>query len=167
MLWSTTGCSEVLGRVPCRTLTALRPRPSSRRRIVRERTEGRHLRHEPDGLRARHRTRRRWRPAQAHAGGYSNPGGKAPRSRGTSASSWRTSHSTCSAVQRRSRLKRGTPRSSTAPARQPRLMAAFAQIKAQIVETTPDDREKLQERLPSSPAALPWSCCRDCHYLRG
>lgn len=46
-------------------------------------------------------------------------------------------------------------------------MAAFSQIKAQIVETTPDDREKLQERLPSSPAALPWSCCRDCHYLRG
>ena len=71
-----------------------------------------------------------------------------PSSPKISASSSRTSPSTCSARRRRCRSPRRTRRSSTAPARSATSRAASRRSSAQVEETTSDyDREKLQERL--------------------
>ena len=65
-----------------------------------------------------------------------------------SASSSKTSRSTCSATPKRCASTRKTRRSSTAPARRRTSRPRCTQIRAQIEETTSDyDKEKLQERL--------------------
>jgi chaperonin GroEL len=72
----------------------------------------------------------------------------------TSASSSRTSRSTCSAAPRRSSDRQGQHHDHRRRRQEEGHRGRVAQIRAQIEETTSDyDREKLQERWPSSPAA--------------